>query len=206
MTLFSRTGTLIMAVLFSLSGCTTAVISSSKSPAFSQPISSASILYVGAPMSNKAASPSLGTILGTPRTIPFGASADKVTTDARAFGEQVVQKLPSAMLSAGMKVDAQAMQTANAVASKADYEKLVGTKEKIPLLVITPVSARMECPSACFAFRLEVQLLDSDYSTPLWTAVFDAPPKESRFADFSAPAKDFSAALVKQLRTDNVIR
>ncbi len=198
--------TIFLAASVLLTGCTTVVISSTRAPAMAEPLTSATVLYVGATLGDRSATPSLGTVLGTIQGIPLGASGSRVTEDARALGEHVLKQLPAALRTAGLTVEVEPMQIATLVTTPDGYASLFGPAAKSPVFVIRPVSARMECPGACFVFRLQVQLLDADYSTQLWSGVFDTPPRASRYHDFSDPAMNFTKTFIGQLRNDNVIK
>jgi hypothetical protein len=192
--------------LVSLVACGTAVINSSKSGSFTDPIASVKVVYEGVPLDSRAARASVGTLLGAPSTM-LEPRDGALTADARALGQQVLNTLPSSLKSVGLATDREPLQVPRRLVSPEDIEAAVGPRTGSGnVMVIRPISAKMECAGGCFAFRVQVSVLGSDYTTRLWSATFDVPPKVSNFADFSGPAASFSDAVAAQLKKDGVVR
>lgn len=164
------------------------------------------MVMVSGSMEADSATASFGTALGYAGWLPLAASGERVSKDAHALGEELVKHIAGPLKSAGVAVYDTPVLLHAYPPNLADPPGLPPQDGKTPLLVIRPVSAKMECPRSCFAFRVLVRLLSPDRATELWRAVLDLPPKASNFSDFSVPAANFSEALAALMKKDGVIR
>jgi hypothetical protein len=189
-----------------LVSCTTTVEKASKSAELTAAVPEAVVVFIGSMADGGEARLSLGTALAMPVGMPRGAPG--INEDANALGKFTLEALPAAVKQAALQFSASTKLLPAHPASRQELNKALGIESAgKPILVVQPVSARMECPSGCFVFKLDAKLLPSGDSTvPLWTATMTAPPRASKFHDFSSPGKSVAEALVAQLKADGVVK
>lgn len=197
---------LLALLLTALAGCATSVVSAHRSAALVGNVPASALVVIANPMGPNNAAPSIGTIFGYAGAMPLGTSGERITADAQAMGGEVVKQLPAALQASGLVLSSPPVLTTSYPAGPKELADLLPGDAKDPVLVIKPISAKMECPGACFAFLVAARLFAADRRTELWTATLQMPPKASKFSDFSGPVGTFVETLVAQMKKDGLVR
>jgi len=199
---------LITVALAFLTACTATIERNHLSSDLKLPISKIAVVYVGAPPAEKDVRNSLGMLLFSPINALFVSDRATLIQDARALGEHVLSALPAELQKAGVQGEHSMHYLQHKPRSKAELEKLIGKPAvEGSVLLIQPISARMECERACFVFTLDAVLYQDHLNSPgKWAASIVAPPKASKFSDFSKPGQSVAAVLVEKLKEDKVLK
>ena len=173
-------------------GCATTIVSSGKTTAFENAISSVNIVFVETDLVTKSG-------MG-------GRSTENLVNQHRQdLGVQISQQMPEVFSASGIPTSAKSLAPSSIPSDATGYRALFPGTPDAAILFINPISAVTTCPRNCFQYRVQAKLVSTSSGKVLWTATIDLPPKASRFHDFSGIATEFSHTVLAQLKNDGLL-
>lgn len=183
---------LLVALSVFVGGCATTILSSGKTTAFENAISSVNIVFVESDLVGKSA------MVG-------GSTANSANQHRQDLGVQILQQMPAVFSASGIPASAKSLAPSSIPTEVSGYRALFPDSPRAAVLLINPISAVTTCPGGCFQYRMQAKLVSTSSGKVIWIATVDLPPKASRLHDFSGVATEFSRALLAQLQNDGVV-
>jgi hypothetical protein len=184
--------TLLLAALSS--ACTTTVVKSGKTAAFTNKVASINVVFVDSVLVNS-----------DKKKVGIFDS-QKVNEDREALGLRISLQLPETLIAYGIESYGISLPTGLIPSNLKEYRDQFPGQNYSSLLLISPVSAFTTCPNGCYKFSVQARLVSTDSGKEIWTSLINLPPKASRFHDFTDVVDGFSKAVVARLQQDGVLK
>ena len=184
---------LVMATaMFLLSACASQVLSTSRTPGADLTVQGIRIVFEDSYLRAKT-----GAI----------TSDNAINQQRLLLGNSIVEKLPTSLLEARFSTSARPLPSVE-IPSSMDFSKYFQPEQKDwHVLIVTPISAKSVCTSACdYFFQLSLRLIEPQSKQAVWTATIDQPlfgAIGSRKAIYDSYADSISKILAREIRSAN---